>query len=186
MFHEIFGTPNSMVPPDMGTTHFLFDSTQSQKVFILLNSWLTMALQDLIQISSRLKLISKIWFNSTHDSKSFQNIFIQINLRLKNFPEFWFESTHDSKNSKILIRIKSWLNDSNHLLISLTFFGLSVNFVDLFWGFTKFCWPFGISLNFVELFWHSSSAFLPISSWLKQYPEGFNRFNSWLNWLTRN
>ena len=57
-----------------------------------------------------LKASRTFWFKSTYDSKS--------------FPGFWFKSTHDSKISGILIRIKSWLNDSNQLLISLTFFGV--------------------------------------------------------------
>ena len=52
---------------------FLFDSTQSQKFLIGLNSWLTMALQEWIQISSWLKM-------------DFWNL-IQIDSRLKKLPE---------------------------------------------------------------------------------------------------
>ena len=58
------------------TQFFLFDSTQSQKVLIWLNSWLSMALQELIQINSWLKTDFQNWiqnFKLTYYSKSFQN-----------------------------------------------------------------------------------------------------------------
>ena len=78
-----------------------------------LNSWLAMALQELIQISSRLK----IDFKSTHGSKSFQNILIQINSWLKKLFRIWIQiDSWLKKLSGILIRIRSWLNDSNQLL----------------------------------------------------------------------
>ena len=54
-----------------------------------------MALKDLIQINSRLKM--DLW-----------NL-IEIDWRLKKLPEFWFKSTHDS-NSRILVTIRPWLN----------------------------------------------------------------------------
>ena len=79
-----------------------------------------------------------LWIKSTHDSK--------------NFPRFWFKSTHDSKNWNIdLNRVMTqWLESTVYFvdlfwgfhLISLTFFGLSLNLVHLFWAFTQFCWLF--------------------------------------------
>ena len=117
-----------------------------------------MALQELVQISPWLKM--DFWKLN------------QIDSRLKKLPEYFYSNqlttqktfqNFDSnrlmtqKLSGILIRIKSWLNDSNQLLISLTFFGPSLNFVDLFWAYTKFRWPFlgfhSISLTF---FGHST------------------------------
>ena len=78
-----------------------------------------------------------------------------------------------------MIRINCWFRW--HFLgfhsISLTFLGFSLNFVQLFWAFTKFHWPFwGIQL----------SALIRINSWLKQYHEDLSQFNSWLNRLSRN
>ena len=106
------------------------------------------------------------WFKSAHDSKWIsENWFKSIHDR-KVSRTFLFKSTHDSKKSRILIQInswlkklgililiESWLNDSNQLLISLTFS----------WAFTQFRWPFlgfhsisfiffGFSINFVDLF----------------------------------
>ena len=81
-------------------------------------------------------------FNLTHDSKT--------------LPRFWFKSAHDLNKSGILIWVKSEsLNDSNQLLILLTFFGLSFNVVDLFWAFTQFRWPFfyWAFTQFRWLFW---------------------------------
>ena len=78
------------------------------------------------------------------------------------------------------------------------FLCFSLNFVDIFWAFTKFCWPFlvfhyisltffELSLNFVDLFSaFDSSVLIRISSWLKQYLEDLSRFNSWLTRLSRN
>ena len=60
----------------------------------------------------------------------------------KTFKNFDWNRLMTWKFSGILIRIKSWFNDSNQLLIFLTFFGPSLNFVDLFWDFPKFRWPF--------------------------------------------
>ena len=125
--------------PDMGTTQFFIRFDSVSEVLIRLNSWLIMALQELIQISSWLK----IWFKSTRDSKRFQDILIQINLQLKklsriliqfdtdseNYLEHWFKSCHDS-----MIRINCWFRWPFLGLhsISLTFLG----------AFTKFCWAF--------------------------------------------
>ena len=71
-----------------------------------------------------------------------QNGFLKFDLdRLtaqKAFRNFDSNRLMTQKLSIMLIRIKSWLNDSNQLLISLTVFGLSVNFIDLFRNFTKF------------------------------------------------
>ena len=118
---------------------FLFDTTQSQKVFIRLNSWLTMALQELIQISSRPKV-------------AFWNL-TQIDPRLKKLPEFFdsnqlktqetFQNFYSNrpmtqKLSWILIRMKSYLNDSNQCWFRWPFLGFSLNFVGLFWTFTQF------------------------------------------------
>ena len=117
-----------------------FDSTHDSRW--LYKNWLKSA--------HDLKWIGEIWFKSTHDSKIFRNILILINSRLKNFPKFWFKSTYDSKSSHdsikeywlksshaSMIRINCWLRW--HFLgfhsLSLTFFGLSLTFVDLFWAF---------------------------------------------------
>ena len=173
----------------MGTTQFFSRFNSVSEVVIRLNSWLTMDLQELTQISSRLKI-------------DFWNV-IQIDSRLKKSGIFWFKLSHDSKqNSRNFVQIdswpkktiwnidgiKSWLNDSNQLLISLTFFGLSYKFISPFWSFTKFRWPFlafhQISLTFFWAF--DSSALIRISSWLKHYLEDLNRFNWWLKRLSRN
>ena len=90
---------------------FLFDSTQSQKVLLRLNSCLTMALQELIQINSstlqeliqitsRLKMIFFIKFDSNRlTTQYFPEYFYSNQLTtLKNFREFLFKSTHDPKN----------------------------------------------------------------------------------------
>ena len=78
-----------------------------------------------------------------------------------------------------MIRINCWFRW--HFLgfhsISLMFLGFSLNFVQLFWAFTKFHWPFwGIQL----------STLIRIKAWLKQYHEDLSQFNSWLNRLSRN
>ena len=129
---------------------FWFDSTQSQKAFIRLMTHNGFTRID--SISSRLKM--DFWNLIEIDSwlKKLSECFDSNQLTTQKNPEFWFELTHDSKNFRILNRIKSWLNYSNQLLISLnflgfqsisfTFFGISLNFVDLFWDFTKHCWPF--------------------------------------------
>ena len=68
---------------DIGKTQsFRFDSTQSQEVMILLNSWLTMAFQEFIQINSQLDM-------------TFLNL-TQIDSRLKRIPRYSFRSTHGS------------------------------------------------------------------------------------------
>ena len=131
----------------MGMNHFLSDSTQSQKVLIRINSWLILALQELIQISSRVKMD---FFNLIQIDSRLKKLLeglIQINSRLRKFPEFWFKSTHDSKRY-----LEYWLESSHGSMIktnswfrwpfwaftvgiSLTFLGLPLNFVDLFWEF---------------------------------------------------
>ena len=86
----------------------LFYSTQSQKVLIRLNSWLTMASQELIQISCPLKM-------------DFWNL-IPIDSRLKMLQEdFDSNQITSQKISRILIRIDSWLKtiwniDSNQVM----------------------------------------------------------------------
>ena len=78
-----------------------------------------------------------------------------------------------------MIRINCWFR--------LPFFGLSLNFVGIFWAYSKFrdlFWGFhSISLIF---FGHSSSALIRINLWLKQYLEDLNRFNSWIKQFSRN
>ena len=99
--------------------NFLFDSTQFRKILIRLNwSWLTVALQEVIQISSQLKM--DFWS------------LIQVCIWIKNL---W-----------ILNRINSWLNDSNQLLISLACFWAFIQFhwpfLDFHWIELVFCWAF--------------------------------------------
>ena len=117
---------------DMGTTHFLFHSTQYQKALIRLNSWLTMVFQKLIQISSWLKM--DFW-NS-----------IQIDSRLQNLPEYFdsnkltTQKTFQNFNSYRLMTQTIWNIDSNEVMTQ--WFESTVDFVDLLWAFTKFRWPF--------------------------------------------
>ena len=73
--------------PDMDTAHFFIRFNSVSESFDPDQLMTHSALQELIQISPRLKQISEILFKSTHDSKSSQNI-LKINSRLKNFPEF--------------------------------------------------------------------------------------------------
>ena len=132
--------------------------------------WLKMALQEMIQISSRHKMTFWNLFQLDSWLKRFQNVLIQINSRLKklsrflirinswlkNHLEYWFDSSHDS-----MIRINCWFRWP-FLGLSLDvvdLFGFSLNFADLVGAFTKFRWPFlGIR----------TSALIRISSWLKQ------------------
>ena len=173
---------------DMGTPqNIFFRINYSQKVLIRLNSWLTMVLQELIQISSRLKM--DFWKLIQIDSrpKSFKDIFIQINSWLKKIQDF---------DSNQLMTQKTWNIDLNRVMtqwfestidlvdlflgfhsISLTFFGLSLNFVYLFGVFNKFRWPFWD----IQL-----SALIRISSCFKQYHKDLSQFNSWLKRLSRN
>ena len=72
---------------------FLFHSIQSQKVLIRLNSWLTIALQELIQIGPMDWLEMDFW-----------NL-IQIDPRLKNLPEY-FDSNQLTTQT---FQIDSWL-----------------------------------------------------------------------------
>ena len=87
---------------------FLFDSTQSQKILIRLNSThngftridsnqlTTQNFWNLIQIDSQLKIPPGFWFKSTHDSKSFQEFWVNRLVTQKNYLEYWFKSAHDS------------------------------------------------------------------------------------------
>ena len=95
---------------DMGTTHFLFDLTQSQKVLIRLNSWLPMALQKLIQISSRLKM--DFWSS------------IQIDSGLKKLPEYFDSNQLTTQNTfqncdsnRLMTQKTLWNTDSNQMMI---------------------------------------------------------------------
>ena len=117
---------------EMGTTEFFIRFNSVSESFDSLYSWLTMALQELIQINSRLRMY-------------FWNLF-QIDSRLKKLTEYFdsnqlaaqktfqnFDSNRliTQKVSGISIRINSWLNNSIQLLSWLTF-----------WAFTQFRWPF--------------------------------------------
>ena len=164
---------NSFRKLNKSTTHFLFDSTPSQKGLIRINSWLTMALQDLIQINSRLKWIYEVWFQSTHDSKSSQIFYSNQLTTQENFSESWVESTHDS----IMLFIPSFV---------WHFLG-----IEPYWWLGWLFWAFHSSVNFVWPFWAFDSSAFPdklirISSWLKQYLGDLNRFNWWLKHLSRN
>ena len=137
-----FEHPILLWAADMGTTHLLFDSTRPYKVLIRLNSWFTMALQELIQISSRLKMDFWVKIQIESRLKNLSEYFDSNQLATqKGFQNFDLNRLMTQKLSRILNLIKSWLNDSNPLLISLAFFGLSLNFVGLFWA----------SLNFADL-----------------------------------
>ena len=83
--------------PRHGYDSFLFDSTQSQKVFIRLSSWLAQWLcKNWFKTSHDSKWISQIWFQLTHDSKSFHNFDLNQLTTEKKLSESWFESAHDS------------------------------------------------------------------------------------------
>ena len=142
-----------------------------------------------------------IYSNQLTTKKDFWKL-IQIDSRLKKFQGYFdsnqlmtqktfqdFDSNQlMTQKTGILIWIKSWHSDSNQLLISLAFFGPSLNFVDLFMGFHSISFTFfGLSLNFVYLFLGIQlSALIRISSWIKQYHEDLSRFNSWLKRISRN
>ena len=93
-----------------------------------------------------------------------------------------------------MIRINSWFRWPFLLFWAFTQFGWYI------WGFHSIWLTYlGLSLNFIDLFWisHSSVAFvwtflafdssapIRISSWLKQYLKDLNRFNSWLKRVSR-
>ena len=87
---------SSFYAADMGTTQFfLFESTWSQKVLIRPNSWLTMVLQELIQISWRLKM--DFWKLIKIDSQlqKIQGYFDSNQLMTQKNPGFWLKRTHD-------------------------------------------------------------------------------------------
>ena len=124
----------SLTVADMGTTQNIFDSNQlSIRKFWFDwthdSQWLY---RNWFKSAHDSKWISETWFKSTLDSKSFKNILIQINSWLK-------------KLSRILIQINSWLTkiwniDLNQ--VTTQWFESSVDFVELFWAFAQFRWPF--------------------------------------------
>ena len=65
---------------------------------------------------------------------------IQISLLLKKLSKLLFQLTHCLKTVWNIDsnQVNDQLNDLNQMLISLTFFGLSLNSADLFWAITKF------------------------------------------------
>ena len=127
----------------MGTTHFSFDLTQSQKTSIWLNSWRIMALQELIQTNSRLKI--NIW-----------NL-IQVDSLLKKLSKVLFKSTLDTKNLQNLIWINSWLNYAIHFQFRITFLGIWFYcwLGKIFLGCPLKCWRrmtfFGLSTQLLPL-----------------------------------
>ena len=161
---------------------FLFDSTHPQKALIRLNSWLTMASQDLIQINSRFKM--DVW-----------NL-IQIDLQLKKLPEFWLKSVLDWKRFQNL--------DSNQLMtqwcysfpVSFDLFGAFNFIVDSVWPFLGLLTqvPFWqIDLNqlmtqavsrrheSIQLMTQvDSQVLIQIDSWLKMLPDFSIQINSLL------
>ena len=139
---------------DMGTTQNIFssqlvsesfDSTQlmTHNGFTGIDSNQLTTQNGFLKIDSNRftteKFQGHFYSNQLMTKKKLSRILIQINSWLKK--------------PGILIWIESWLNDSNQLLISLTFS----------WAFTQFRWPFlgfhsisfiflGFSINFVDLF----------------------------------
>ena len=107
-------------------------------------------------------------------TKKKSRIFIQTDSWLKKLSGIFIRWSHDST-----IQIYCWFRWPflGFQPILLTFFPDVTKFHWPFWSFTKFRWHF---------FGHSSIALIRISSSLKQYLEDLSRFNSWLNWLSRN
>ena len=145
--------------PDMGTSQNIFDSNQLSLRRFWFDSthdsqWLN---RNWFKSAHDSKWICEIWIKSTDDSKSFKNILIQINSWLKKLSNILIQINSWLIKSGILIWIKSLLNDSNQLLISLTFlgfhwisltfFGFSLNFVGLFWGFHQISLTYFWSFN---------------------------------------
>ena len=132
-----------------------------------------MALQDLIQISSWLKM--DFWnFIQINSRLKPSRISIQINSRLKkNVYESWFESSRDSMMLFIPSFVWPFLGIQLDWWLDMTFwrtFHSSDDFVWPFWGFRLKGLP-------DLLIW--------ISSWFKRYLRDSNRFNSWLKRLSR-
>ena len=138
-----------------------------------------------LKFDSNRLMTSRISFNKLQEYFDSNQLTTQTLSRMLIQIDSWLK-----KLSGILIRIKSWLNDSIQLFISLTCFGFSLNFVDLF-GFQLiyliFFRLFAQVLRLYDLFGEfDSSALIQIRSWLKQYIENLNRFNSWLKQLSMN
>ena len=134
--------------------NFLFDSTQSQKALI----HPTITQND----STRIDL------NQLLTQNEFLNL-IQIDSPLKKNPEYFDSNQLTTQKTfqrldlnRLMTQKSIWNIDSTQVMTQL--FESSINFVDLFWAFTKISWLFlgfhqvslifiGLSLNFVDLFW---------------------------------
>ena len=149
-----------------GYDSFLFDSIQISLRKFWFDSWLTMASQELIQINSRIKTDFGTLIQIDSRLKKLPEYFDWNQSRPKNFPEFWFKSIHDSQNI--------WNIDSTQVMTQ--WFESTVDFAELF----------GLSFNSLTIFGLSLNIFLGLSSWLNQYLEDLNPFNSWLKRLSRN
>ena len=119
--------------------NLLYKGQVSSNVFFWLVVCRVWSLQELIQISSRLKMDFGNLIQIDSRLKMLPEYFVSNHFKTKkNFPEFWFKSTHDSKTI--------WNVDSNRVMTQ--WFEWTVDFADLFWVFTKFRWPFlGIRLR---------------------------------------
>ena len=155
LFHQQWSERTSF-RADMCMAHYLSDSTQSHKVLIRLNSWLTMVLQELTQINSRLK--NDFWnlIQSTHGLKSFQSY---------DSDQLTTQKTVQNLDSNRLMTHKSiWNIDSNKVVTQ--WFESTVDFVDLFWA----------SLNFDDLFGHSTQV-----PWFELTHDSSSISNTWID-----
>ena len=118
-------------------------------------------------------------FKLTDGPKIFQNILIQNQLTtqktFQNFDSNWLMTPKSNWNIDSNQVMAQWFESTADVV---DFFGLSLNFVELFWALhssVEFVWPFlGIRLKCLDR----------ISSCFKQYLEDMNRFNSLLRRLS--
>ena len=137
------------VVPDMVTTHFLFNLNHLKKFWLDSTHDSQWLYKNWFVSPHGTKWISEIWFKSTHDSKSFRIFWFKSTrdskrlsridsnrLMTKKTLEYWFESTVDFVEPFRTFTQFCWpfWGISRN---SLTFFRLSLNFVDLFWAFIK-------------------------------------------------
>ena len=106
-------------------------------------------------------------------TQKFPGIFCFRSIHYSYFTKFWFKLTHDSK-TYLEYWFKSWLSDIKMLIlltflgfqsILLTFFGLSLHFVNLFLGIWLMC----LYLN--QLVTQAAFQELTHNSWLKWIPQ---------------